>query len=757
MHHRPLPLLTLMLALGACGDPDGDPPPAEGVYGRLGTVRPNATQEERDTFARGEAVAMRRFTEEEGLGPLFNVTFCASCHEKPVFGGSGPRYRNFYLIGRDLGDGSFLPAGMGGVLTSHGLAGAPTRPSYDDEDVNVVAHRNPPPFFGVGLIAELPEDVILANVDEDDADGDGISGRANYDRGFVGRFGRKAQTVSLEGFVRGPLNNHLGITSDPLTEAQKASLPVPSASFPVNRQAAAPEEPLMDSDLVPDPELPSQDLFDVIAWTMLLAAPEAEDPTPQTQRGAEIFADANCSGCHVPTLAGPRGTLPLYSDLLIHDMGDGMADGVAQGVATGSEFRTQPLWGVAAGAPYLHDGSADTIDQAIRLHGGEATASRDAYLDLGEAERGDLLAFLDSLGGADQRTPGLLPPDAAVPPPGTPGAPVDLSPDELETWLVGRAAFDRDVYLDEGLGPTFNGDSCRACHFDPVIGGAGPRGLDVIHHGRMEAGDFVAPEGGTILHRLTTPDRPRPEHGVESMVFESRQTPTLLGVGAIMSIPDDELRALEDPSDADSDGVYGVLQTLGDGRVSRLGWKAQVPSTREFVRDAMSAENGRTVPDEAGFTFGKLTDDDEVPDPEISTAEIDAIAFFIDKLAPPQPLETPTAEGLAAFDAAMCGACHVPSLPGAEGPVNLYSDLLLHRVTEDGTIGVADGLAEPGMFRTPPLWGLSATAPYMHDGSASTVRDAIEAHAGEADTSVAAFEVLDPASQAALVEMLERL
>ena len=80
------------------------------------------------------------------------------------------------------------------------------------------ANRNPIPFFDVGLLAEVSESEILQRVDEIDADGDGISGRANFDGGFVGRFGRKAQTVSIEGFIRGPLFNHLGITTDPLSE-----------------------------------------------------------------------------------------------------------------------------------------------------------------------------------------------------------------------------------------------------------------------------------------------------------------------------------------------------------------------------------------------------------------------------------------------------------------------------------------------------------------------------------------------------------
>ena len=89
----------------------------------------------------------------------------------------------------------------------------------------MIAQRNPIPFFGVGLIAELSEAAILKHSDPIDIDGDGVSGRPNYDQGFVGRFGRKAQTVSIEGFIRGPFFNHLGITTDPLSNEQRRDLP----------------------------------------------------------------------------------------------------------------------------------------------------------------------------------------------------------------------------------------------------------------------------------------------------------------------------------------------------------------------------------------------------------------------------------------------------------------------------------------------------------------------------------------------------
>lgn len=770
-NHRPtarlraLSLLACSPLLAACpSDPEPEPADADLFAEALGDPLPYATEEQRATFDRGLAVALQRFSPEQGLGPTINVSFCGACHEKPVFGGGAPRYRDFYLNGTQLADGSFVPGEKGGVLTSYGYHNADLRPGLSP-DANVVTHRNAIPFFGVGPIAELPEEAILANEDPDDADGDGISGRANYDRGFVGRFGRKAQTVSIEGFIRGPLNNHLGVTSDPLTEEQKARLPVASSGSGF-RQAAAPEEPLTDNDDAPDPELASEDLFDLVSFAMLLAppAPDAE-PSEAAVRGATQFDALNCSGCHVRGIEGPRGVVPLYSDLLLHDMGEALADGIEQQVASGSEFRTQPLWGVTASAPYLHDGRADTLEDAILHHGGEAQASRDAFEALSMAERGDVIAFLDSLGGASQRSAGLLPPDAPIPPAGSSGAPLALnSDDDRELWLTGRALFEDDFTITNGLGPNFNGDSCRACHFDPMdesgnrtVGGAGPLDVNVMRHGTLDAdGNFTAPAYGTILHKLTTFDIPRPEHTPDQNLFEPRQTPTTLGLGLLESIEADDIRALADPDDLDGDGIRGVVHEMPDGRVGRLGWKAQVPNVREFVRDAMGAELGVTVPDEDGFTFGATADNDGAPDPEFSTEEIDALTFFIAQLAPPLPVED-VAGGHDLLVAAGCETCHRAEIPGSgEGfGTFAYTDLLLHSVAAPGTPGIDDGVALGTLFRTAPLWGLAGSAPYMHDGAATTVADAIAAHDGEAQASRAAFDAMSQGDKDTLLRFLE--
>ena len=277
-----------------------------------------------------------------------------------------------------------------------------------------------------------------------------------------------------------------------------------------------------------------------------------------------------------------------------------------------------------------------------------------------------------------------------------------------------------------------------------------------MRHGTWVEDGFEAPEYGTILHKLTDTYIDRREHTSAHNVFEMRQTPSALGLGLIESISDETILALADPTDEDGDGIMGVAHVMPDGRLGRFGWKAQVPSIREFIRDAMSAEVGVSVPDEDGPTFGFLTDDDGVADPEISVSEIDAMEFFLALAAPPAPAQDVPA-GRQVFEDIGCQSCHVPELMGADGPVPLYSDLLLHDVAPADYDGIPDGVADGRQFRTPPLWGLRFTAPYMHDGMATTVQDAIEAHAGEATGVVDAYNALSDDDRNALIEFLENL
>jgi CxxC motif-containing protein (DUF1111 family) len=746
-------------------------PMAEGIFGELGSPLPSATPEQIGAFERGREVALRRFTPEDGLGPEFNLTFCAGCHEKPVFGGGASHYRDFLLVGDELAPDTVVPRGKNGVQRQFSLDSG-RAPS--DELTNLSATRNPIAFFGAGLLAEIPDVEIMSHADPDDFDQDGISGRMNYDGLLVGRFGRKAQTAQIELFIRGPLFNHMGITSEPLSDERRADLPTvkvvsaPEAFSPIDgvgsiiaAQAVIPDEPTVDLDDIPDPELTESDLFDLVSFALLLAAPEPDEPTPQTELGRETFHEIGCNECHRPSLRGPRGAIPAYTDLLLHDMGDALADGFPMGEATGREFRTQPLWGVAAASPYLHDGRARTIDAAIREHDGEAASIRDAYVALSPAGREDLIAFLESLGGRSQRTEGLLPPDAEIPSAGEYGAPLsDLNAEQRALFEQGRALFDRDFGFSEGVGPLFNGDACRSCHFDPVIGGAGPSGVDAMRQGSFTGFVFTPPSTGTaLLRHAVAPVRPEPDP--DANFFEPRQTPSALGLGLLERIPRETIEALADPEDEDQNGVRGRAHVLDDGRLGRFGWKANVPTVREFVRDAFSAELGITVPNEPGLSFGVVEDDDEATDPEVDVGTIDAITAFIGFLAPPPRSRVDVTledHGEALFRSVGCSNCHVPTLQTADGiDVPAYTDLLLHDVAEPDALGIEEGAAGIHDFRTPPLWGLGRTAPYLHDGRASTIEDAIARHAGEALAVRAEFAQLTARDREALLAFLRSL
>lgn len=755
----------LAVSLLGCDSGDGSAEVADGIFAELGAPLPSATAEQVAAFERGRDVTMRRFTTEAGLGPESNVTFCGGCHEKPVFGGSASHYRDFLLVGDELDTDVVVPRGKNGVQRQFSLVSA-RAPS--DPLTNLSATRNPIPFFGAGLLSEIPDEEIFRRADPEDRDGDGISGRVNIDGGQVGRFGRKAQTSRLELFVRGPIFNHMGITSDPLSNERRASLPLIAPEPPAlgaaaprgidpsgPKQAVIPDEPTVDLDDVPDPELSDADLFDLLSFVLLLAAPAPDAPTPDSERGRATFAQIACDGCHTPTLLGPRGAIPAYTDLLVHDMGDELADGFPMGAATGREFRTQPLWGVSVASPYLHDGRASTLNEAIRWHGGEAVRSREAYIALSAEERDELITFLESLGGRSQWTAGLLPPEAPIAAPGEYGAPL-VGTDEgaLRLFERGRALFDRDFSFTEGVGPSFNGDACRSCHFDPVIGGAGPGGVDAMRQGILDDNGFTRPSGGTILPRHST-SATRPEPAPNTNFFERRQTPTTLGLGLLEQIPRSTIESLAENSER------GRAHVLSDGRLGRFGWKAEVPSVREFVRDALSGELGMTVPEEPGFTFGRTNDDDAIEDPELGSADIDAITAFIALLAAPPRTRTNEAledQGEAIFETIGCASCHVPELLTADGaPVRAYTDLLLHPIGEPEAPGIEEGEAGMQDFRTAPLWGLARSAPYFHDGRASSIAAAIESHAAEATPARERFEALSAAEQEALLAFLRSL
>ena len=405
-------LALLMLPLAACGGSGGGgtPPPAPPA---LGEPILGLTTTERAAFDRGKAVFERRFKPSGGLGPFYNTTSCRACHSTPVTGGGSHLYRNFYL-GR-FGDPTTpgqqfdLPNNISAVVPafgrsiSHVLADFSLTherhpiPALGPGNLPVqLAQRNGLSLFGVGLFEDVTEATLLSLSDPNDSDQDGISGRVNTDLGSIGRFGVKSQSATIERFTRAPLMNQMGITSNPTGNDNLSVLQV----------SQDPSQPTIDNDSTPDPEIAANDLLDLIAFTRFLAPPAPKPFSAAALRGQTQFDTLGCAKCHLPTITSLRGPLAAYTDLLLHDMGVGLADNIAAGVPQSSsidgpttyrEFRTAPLWGVSMSGPWLHDGRAQTLEEAILAHGGEAQTARDAFANLPQADRADVLAFLESL------------------------------------------------------------------------------------------------------------------------------------------------------------------------------------------------------------------------------------------------------------------------------------------------------------------------------------------------------------------------
>ena len=330
----------------------------------------------------------------------------------------------------------------------------------------------------------------------------------------------------------------------------------------------------------------------------------------------------------------------------------------------------------------------------------------------------------------------------------------------------GRELFDKTFSKAEGLGsPDMNADTCRGCHADPVLGGAGALELNVTRFAfdNGGAGPFQNLAGGQAASKLRPPHVTwREEAAVTADCFEQRQTPSILGDGLIDTIPDAAILANEDPNDLNADGVRGVARQVvinGLTEIGRFGWKAQIPRLADFVRDAMFGELGITTSND-GRGFAGVIDSDGVPDPELNDVQVGNVHAFMASL--PAPVRTGSndprvALGQQIFTEVGCAKCHVPALQGLSGPVPLFSNLLLHNVMPAGYRGMAEPGAGVGLFRTPPLWGIKHTAPYMHDGRAADLRAAILAHFSEAANVTANYLARSVDERDALILFLEDL
>lgn len=286
--------------------------------------------------------------------------------------------------------------------------------------------RNGMPIFGLGLLEMIAEADILALADENDADQDGISGRANWVFDAVkdqageqppvslGRFGWKASTPSVRVQSLGALRGDMGITN-PL-------FPQESIANTAMHESYLTRTGFVDTGVDESGQTEASTSFsdDVVFYAETLAVPARRNiDNEDVLKGALLFQQVNCTGCHTPQFTTQTGdiliggraapeaikgqTIYPFTDMLLHDMGEGLADNRRDFMATGNEWKTRPLWGIGLtktvnpAAGFLHDGRADSIEEAILWHGGEAQNSKEGFMALTKTERASLVAFVMSL------------------------------------------------------------------------------------------------------------------------------------------------------------------------------------------------------------------------------------------------------------------------------------------------------------------------------------------------------------------------
>jgi CxxC motif-containing protein (DUF1111 family) len=451
-------LLAVGLALGACDsgtDPGSDPartPLAGGATtifdatsNAFSTPAPNLGAEGLEKHMAGDAAFEAAFVAAPaqvngGLGPVFNNNACVACHPRDGRGRPplpGEAAQSVFLrisVQGVADDGSGAPApvpGFGTQLFDRALFGQTPMGTFGVEYVErqetfadgepyqlrapayridapyqnlpalvFLSPRVAPPVFGRGLLEAIEEATILSRADEADADGDGISGRPNWVWDFarsevaLGRFGLKASNPTVLQQVAGAYRGDIGVTNP---------------YFPVESSHGT---SLWDG-LDDDPELDAATLDAATFYVQTLAVPARRNAnSPLVRRGERLFASARCTSCHLPEVR--TGLLPgvpevsnqlihPYTDMLLHDMGEGLADGRPDFSADGSEWRTAPLWGIGltqvvnGHTLFLHDGRARTLMEAVMWHGGEAEFSREAVRHLDATERRALIAFLETL------------------------------------------------------------------------------------------------------------------------------------------------------------------------------------------------------------------------------------------------------------------------------------------------------------------------------------------------------------------------
>jgi CxxC motif-containing protein (DUF1111 family) len=342
------------------------------------------------------------------------------------------------------------------------------------------------------------------------------------------------------------------------------------------------------------------------------------------------------------------------------------------------------------------------------------------------------------------------------------GDPVNgLTPDQLQEFDDGFKLFIKNWTVEEGLGPHVNARSCVTCHRIPTPGGSGTgRETFVLHSPAV-----VDALGGSVFQRFDVLSNESLGERTHPKQITVRRSQSLFGLGLLEAVPVTVLQEYADPNDSNGDGISGRLVKVGS-QYGRFGWKGNIPTIEAFVEDAFAVELGLTNRSpRKGVQQGTTTRENGIPI-EVSSTQIRLVSQFIRFLGAPRPTgRSDFSRGQELFFKVECNACHRPTLttgpspqPFANQKLLAFTDLLLHDMGSE----LADGLAENGVseqeFRTPPLWGIASTGPpYLHDGRAATIYDAIIVHGGEAKRSVAKFKSLSSEEQAAVVRFINSL
>lgn len=394
-HHLTM-LLAVVLSCVACSKLMPEAPPDDSLLD--GPVEGLSSAELQRFLAGDVAFNDEMFSSATGLGPLFVAPSCGSCHAGD---GKGHPVNALTRFGQADASGNMYLAQGGPQLQHRAL------PGYSPESIPAGAPSSillAPANTGLGFLDAVSDADILDMSDPNDDNGDGISGVPNWvvpkgysplrpdaiEQGgkYIGRFGKKAATYDLLQQTATAYAQDIGVNS-----------------------AFEPIDTYSGNEV--DPEVTNNTVHDVVFYLQTLKAPiQREQDNPNVQSGEFVFRAIGCGKCHVRELTTGPSSIPAlanktirpYTDLLLHDMGPGLDDGYTEGSALSNEWRTPPLWGLGLSADsqgggifLMHDGRAHSVEEAILLHGGEATMSRNAFEQLTAIERDNLLIFLNSL------------------------------------------------------------------------------------------------------------------------------------------------------------------------------------------------------------------------------------------------------------------------------------------------------------------------------------------------------------------------